>query len=66
MPLFDVAIVKYPTKKAKDEGAKGEELVWGPKTVVAPDEQNAGIVAAGQAALADYDPERHKVIVRPF
>lgn len=65
MPLFDVAIVKYPTKKAKDEGAS-ETLAWGPKTVVAPDEQAAGIVGAGLAKLDDFDPERHKVIVRPF
>jgi len=66
MPLYDCAIVKYPTKKAKDDGAASEELVWGPETFAAPDEQSAGIVAASKAALADYDPERHKVIVRPF
>lgn len=66
MPLFEVAILEKPTKKESEEGA-GEKLVFGPKAVVARDQQAAAIAAV----LAGDGPkganlERMEVLVRPF
>jgi len=65
MPLFEVAILEKPTKKAADEGAQ-ERLVFGPKPIVATDEHSAAVVAARSEAIAELDPIRMEVLVRPF
>ena len=64
MPLFEVAIVKKPTKKEAEEGAT-ESLALPPTPVIAADAQSAGI-AAVMVAKIDIDMWRTEVIVRPF
>ncbi len=65
MPLFEVAILEMPTPKQAEEG-QSEKLVLGPTPVVAADPQAAGIVAAWDKTLINVNPERLKVLVRPF
>ena len=65
MPLFEVAILERPTKKESEEGAR-ERLVFGPKAVVAADEQGAGIAAVMGGEKPDCDMNRAEVLVRPF
>lgn len=65
MPLFEVAILEKPTKKEMEEGAV-EKLVFGPKPVVANDEQSAGISAVLDGGKVEVDKSRMLVLVRPF
>jgi hypothetical protein len=69
MPLFEVAILEKPTRKEAEDGAS-EKLVYGPKAVVARDQQTAAIVAVmdGDSAFATsaIDKSRMEVLVRPF
>lgn len=51
MPLFEVAIVKKPSKKEIEEGIT-EQLVFGPKAIIAKDHQGAGIAAVLSGAQA--------------
>lgn len=64
MPLFEVAILRKPTPKEEENGAV-EELVLGPKAVVARDPQSAAISAAMDSGTK-IDMARCDVIVRPF
>jgi hypothetical protein len=67
MPLFEVAIIKKPTKKEIEEGSGVEELLFGPKAVLARDGQAAAITAVtGKDAPASLDMTRAEVLVRPF
>ena len=66
MPLFEVAIIKRPTKKESEEGGS-DELVMEPKAVVAKDAQGAAIAAViGNKGLESLDLTRVDVLVRPF
>lgn len=66
MPLFEVAILEKPTKKEAEEGAH-EKLVFGPKAVVARDNQSAAIAAVMDGDVPkDIDRQRMEVLVRPF
>jgi hypothetical protein len=66
MPLFEVAILETPTKKDAEEG-KTERLVFGPKAVVARDNQSAAIAAVMDGGMdSTVDRTRMNVIVRPF
>lgn len=66
MPLFEVAIIQKPTKKGAEEGEQ-EKLVFGPKGVVARDQQSAAIAAVLDEQLPkDVDRTRMEVLVRPF
>jgi hypothetical protein len=66
MPLFEVAILEKPTKKEAEEGAS-EKLVFGPKAVVARDNQSAAIAAVMDGDVPkDLDRQRMEVLVRPF
>lgn len=66
MPLFEVAIIQKPTKKEIDEGGQ-EKLVFGPKGVIARDQQSAAIAAVMAEDLPkDVDRTRMEVLVRPF
>jgi hypothetical protein len=66
MPLFEVAILEKPTKKEAEEGSS-EKLVFGPKAVVARDQQSAAIAAVmGEEVPKDIARERMEVLVRPF
>jgi hypothetical protein len=64
MPLYEVAILKQPTPKEAENGAS-EELVFGPKAVVAADSQSAAISAV-MASGEKVDMARSQVLVRPF
>jgi hypothetical protein len=67
MPLFEVAIVKQPTKKEQEEGTGVEELLFGPQAVLARDAQTAAIAAVtGPKAPTGLDMTRAQVLVRPF
>jgi hypothetical protein len=67
MPLYEVAIIQKPTKKELDEGTGTEKLVFGPKAVVARDNQSAAISAVMDGSLpAEVDRQRMEVLVRPF
>lgn len=67
MPLYEVAIVETPTPKQAEEGAV-EKLVLGPEPIIARDPQSAAmrVAMAKKDSLANVDPERMNVIVRPF
>lgn len=67
MPLFEVAILQRPTKKEVEEGTGTEQLVFGPKAVVARDGQSAAIAAVMDGGLKEgIDRSRMEVLVRPF
>jgi hypothetical protein len=66
MPLFEVAILQKPTKKEAEDGAS-EKLVFGPKSVVARDDQSAAIEAVMDGEVPrDIERSRMEVLVRPF
>lgn len=66
MPLFEVAILQKPTRKEMEDGAS-EKLVFGPKAVVAADNQSAAISAVMDGGVpTDLDRSRMEVLVRPF
>lgn len=66
MPLFEVAMLENPTKKQAEEGA-AQKLVFGPKAVIANDEQAAAINAVLDGSIdAAVDRSRLEVLVRPF
>lgn len=66
MPLFEVAIIQKPTKKEAEDGI-AEKLVFGPKPVVARDNQSAAIAAVMDGGIdKDVDRTRMEVLVRPF
>jgi hypothetical protein len=67
MPLFEVAILRKPTKKEMEEGTGTETLVFGPLAVLARDQQSAGLIAvAGPDAPKGLDLTRAEVLIRPF
>lgn len=67
MPLFEVAIVKKPTKKEVEDGSAEEVLLFGPKPVIARDGQTAAIKAVtGEDAPKGMDLSRAEVLIRPF
>lgn len=65
MPLFEIAILKTPTKKEKEDGQQ-EELIVGPEAVIAKDRETAAMAAVRRPEAADLDLNRMEVIVRPF
>ena len=65
MTLFDVAIVRKPTK-AEQENGKLETLLWGPQSVVAANDRSAAIIAAKMSGDLSVEMERLEVLVRPF
>lgn len=67
MPLFEVAIIKKPTKKEVEEGTGVEELVLPPTSVIARDPNSAVIAAVTSGeGLKGFDSNRCEVLVRPF
>jgi hypothetical protein len=67
MPLFEVAIIRKPTKKEIDEGTGDEELILGPVAVVARNTNSAVIAAISkEGGGKTLDPNRCEVIVRSF
>lgn len=67
MPLYEVAIIKRPTKKEIEEGTGMEGLVLAPTAVVARDPNSAVIAAVTRdGGIKDFDPNKCEVLVRPF
>jgi len=65
--LFEVAIIRKPTKKEIEEGTGQEQLILAPVTVLAADPQGAVISAVTRnGTIKDFDPHRCEVLVRPF
>ena len=66
MPLFEVAILEKPTPKQKEDG-QSDKLVFGPKAIVANNEQDAAISAVMDGGVpAGLDRSRMEVMIRPF
>jgi hypothetical protein len=66
MPLFEVAILENPTKKAAEDGT-GQKLVMPPKAVIARDAQSAAINAVLDGGIdPSIERSRLEVLVRPF
>ncbi len=65
MPLFEVAIIEKPTKKEAEDGAV-EKLVFGPKCVLARDQQGAVVVALLGDDKPTVNMNKAEVLVRPF
>lgn len=66
MPLYEIAILEMPEKKKDGEGV--EKLVYGPEHIIAKSDKAAANKALIQNAdkLAEVDPDRIQVLVRPF
>jgi hypothetical protein len=64
MPLYEVAILEQPTTDGANTG-ESEKLVFGPKAVVAKDQQSAAIVALLGENIK-IDKFRMTVLTRPF
>jgi hypothetical protein len=66
MPLFEIAITQKPTKKESEDGGS-EVLKFGPKAIVAKDQQSAVIDLAMSGELpSDIDRKRMEIYCRPF
>ncbi len=64
MPLFEVAILEFqPATKTNKSGK--EKLVFGPKALIAKDEQSAAIAPFVDDNVK-VDRDRMTVLVRPF
>lgn len=64
--LYEVALIQQPTKKEIDDGQQ-EVLVMPPTSVIARDEQSAGVAAVMQNKdKITCDLSRIQVLVRPF
>ncbi len=65
--LYEVAVIKKPTKKEVEEGTGVEEMILAPTAILARDPQGAVIAAATKdGGLKGFDPNRCEVLVRPF
>jgi hypothetical protein len=66
MPLFEIAITQKPTKKEAEDGGT-ETLMYGPKAIVAKDQQSAVIDLAMSGELPkEIDRKRMEIHCRPF
>ena len=66
MPLFEIVVLRLPTKKESEDGML-ETVIAGPEMMVARDSHGAAMMFVrkkGEAIPAD-DP-RLEVLVRPF
>lgn len=66
--LYEVALILEPSKKEKEDGEK-EKLIFGPVSLIAKDEQTAGIktiLKAKDEGLLTCNFDQVKVLVRPF
>lgn len=66
MPLFEVAIIKKPTRKEIEEGTGQEEMILAPTPVVARDPNMAAISVVTKNPPEGFDPNRCEVLIRPF
>lgn len=65
--LYEVAIIKKPTKKEMEDGTGKEELLLAPTCVLAANPQGAVIVAVTKdGGVKGFDADQCEVLVRPF
>ena len=65
--IFLVAVIKQPTKKAKDEENALPKLILEPTAVIARDDKDAALkIAMKSEKLKGLDQDKLEVIVRPF
>jgi hypothetical protein len=62
--LRGVVVIERPTKKEAEDGAV-ERLVFGPKAVLAKNQQSAAIAAVLSEDAPKIDMQRAEVLVRP-
>lgn len=65
--LYEVALVKQPSKKEQQDG-KCEELILAPTCVVAKDDKSAAVkvMHSNAAKVKPEDMDNIQVLVRPF
>ena len=64
--ICEVIVIEYP-KKVKDEEPGLERIVFGPKVIVAKNEQSAAVIVLRDPEFpAKLALERCEVMVRPF
>ena len=61
MPLYEVAVVEMPTKKAVEEGVGVEKLIVPPTPVIASDERSAAVIAM----MEQKELKRNSVLTIP-
>jgi hypothetical protein len=67
MPLFEIVILKKATKKEIEDGNPAEELLYGPKAMLARDKETAGLmVMRSKDVPDDLDLNKADLIIRPF
>lgn len=67
MPLFEVAVIRKPTKKEIEDGTVDEAMIMAPTPVIARDLQTAIIAALTKdGGIKGFDPNKCEVIGRPF
>ena len=66
--LFEVAILRVPTKKEIEGGTAQETLLLSPTTVIAKDRETAAMRAVMQnsSKITEADLTHAQVLVRPF
>lgn len=68
--IYWIAAIEKPKKKkvkeGEDEHHENERLLVQPQAIVAKTEQSAAFKVARMKELADADPDRVEILVRPF
>lgn len=68
--IYWIAAIEKPKKKKAKEGEEdtqdNEKLLLSPQAMVAKTEQSAAFKVARMKELADADPDRVEILVRPF
>ena len=66
--LFEIAVLEHPKKDKDGETDELEKLVFGPKHVIAEDEQTAvmSVVMDNAAEFRKINQKRMEILVRPF
>ena len=68
MPLFEVAVIEEIKKGKGKDKKKKEKLIFGPKPIIAKDNQTAGmkVLLDNQSTMSKCNIDNVKVLVRPF
>lgn len=68
--IYWVAAIEKPKKiklkEGEEERDEDEKLLISPTTIVAKSEKSAAFKVARMKELADADPDRTEIMVRPF
>lgn len=68
--IYWIAAIEKPKKRKAKEGEEenheNEKLLVQPQAIVAKTEQSAAFKVARMKELADADPDRVEILVRPF